>query len=294
MSPQHEPVLLAEALALLAPKPGDRAVDATLGLGGHAEAVLRATAPAGPLLGIDRDPEARTRAQARLAAFGARARIFAGNFVNLRRRLDDEGWDGADLLIADLGVSSLQLDDPRRGFSWRAEAPLDLRMNPESGSTAADLLDGMDERGFADLLWKCGEEPKARRIARAWFRLPREERPRTTTALADFVRRASGYRPGRTHPATRVFQALRIALNDELGQLEALLAQLPDLLAPGGRAAVISFHSLEDRRVKWSFRAAAAAGRLEILTKKPVVPGPDEAARNPRSRSAKLRAVRRP
>jgi 16S rRNA (cytosine1402-N4)-methyltransferase len=276
----HRPVLLRETLELLRPREGGVFVDATLGAGGHAEAVLQATAPDGRLLGIDRDPVALETARRRLAPFGDRA---------------------------DLGISSLQLDDPKRGFAFRLEGPLDMRMDPTRGPTAADVLATLPESDLAEVLFRYGEEKRSRAIARAIVR-ERVERPlRTTTELAELVARVAG--PGarryRIHPATRTFQALRIAVNREIEGLDALVVDAASLLPPGGRLAVISFHSLEDRAVKRALRGLArrctcppdlpvcACGRedsIRILTSRPIRPTDEEVEDNPRARSARLRA----
>ena len=286
----HVPVLLAEALELLAVRPGALCVDGTVGLGGHAAAVLRATAPDGRLVGLDRDGETLAAAQARLAEFGARVRLEHGDYREIPDRLAGEK---ADAILLDLGVSSVQLDDPARGFSFQADGPLDMRMDRSGGTTAADLVNRMREGDLADLIYECGEEPASRRIARAIVRA-RESRPiETTTELADIVRRAAPRRrPRGLHPATRTFQALRIRVNRELDGLGEALVRIAGCLAPGGRMAVIAFHSLEDRAAKEAFRTLAARG-VRILTKKPVRPGEAEVRANPRARSARLRAVAR-
>jgi 16S rRNA (cytosine1402-N4)-methyltransferase len=286
----HVPVLLAEALELLAVRPGGLYVDGTVGLGGHAAAVLRASAPDGRLLGLDRDGETLERAWACLAEFGDRARLEQGDYREIPERLSGEK---ADAILLDLGVSSVQLDDAGRGFSFQAEGPLDMRMDRSAGTTAADLVSRMREKDLADLLYECGEEPASRRIARAIV-FARERKPiETTTELADIVRRAAPRRrPGGLHPATRTFQALRIRVNRELEGLGEAFEGAAGCLKPGGRLAVISFHSLEDRAAKEAFRSLAARG-FRILTKKPVRPGEAEVRANPRARSARLRAVER-
>jgi 16S rRNA (cytosine1402-N4)-methyltransferase len=286
----HVPVLLAEVLELLAVRPGGLCVDGTVGLGGHAAAVLRATAPDGRLLGLDRDGETLAAARARLAEFGPRVRLEQGDYREIPERLAGER---ADAILLDLGVSSLQLDDPARGFSFRAEGPLDMRMDRSGGATAADLVNRMRERDLADLIHECGEEPASRRVARA-IAFARERKPiETTTELADIVRRAvPRRRHGGLHPATRTFQALRIRVNRELDGLGEAIEAIAGCLAPRGRMAVIAFHSLEDRAAKGAFRALGARG-YRLLTKKPVRPGDAEVRANPRSRSARLRAVAR-
>jgi 16S rRNA (cytosine1402-N4)-methyltransferase len=288
----HQPVLAAEVLAAFAalPAAADAApllIDCTLGGGGHS-GLLLAAHPQLELIGLDQDPTARAAAAAQLASWADRLRIVATNFAAFTPERPVQG------VLADLGVSSPQLDRPERGFSFRADGPIDMRMNPEAGETAADLLDRLEESELADLLYQLGEERLSRRIARRLV-AERETRPwaaRNTGELAYAI--AGCYPPqarrGRIHPATRSFQALRIAVNDELGVLERLLAHAPDWLAPGGILAIISFHSLEDRRVKMAFRADA---RLELIQRRPLVAGEEELARNPRSRSARLRLARR-
>lgn len=306
----HASVLLAESVGGLAPRDGGVYVDATCGLGGHAEAILEASAPAGRVLGLDRDPDAIARATARLARFGARIRIVEASFSEVAARARAEGFDRVDGVLADLGVSSLQLDAPERGFSFMRAGPLDMRMGPSVGPTAAELLDRVDAETLADILREFGEVPRPRAVAEAILSARARGALTTTDALAEVVARASGGRRGApTHPATRAFQAIRIAVNRELDELAALLAALPDLVRPGGRAAIISFHSLEDRMVKRAFEdpppevlprglpvePVRVRGPWQVITKKPIVPSADETAANPRARSAKLRiAERRP
>jgi 16S rRNA (cytosine1402-N4)-methyltransferase len=286
----HVSVLLAEVLELLAVRPGGLCVDGTVGLGGHAAAVLRASAPDGRLVGLDRDGETLAAARARLAEFGPRVRLEQGDYREIPERLAGER---ADAILLDLGVSSLQLDDPARGFSFQAEGPLDMRMDRSGGTTAADLVNRMREADLADLIHEYGEEPASRRIARA-IAFARERKPiETTTELADIVRRAAPRRrPRGLHPATRTFQALRIRVNRELDGLGETIERIAGCLAPGGRMAVIAFHSLEDRASKGAFRALGGRG-YRLLTRKPVRPGEDEVRANPRARSARLRAVAR-
>ena len=296
---QHTPVLLNEVIAGLAPRSGGRYIDGTLGGAGHAAAILEASAPDGRLLGIDADPAALAAGAARLAPFGERAVVAHGNFRGLAQLARANGFEPADGIMLDLGVSSHQLDTPERGFSFMVDAPLDMRMDPTGGETAADLVDELPEGQLADLIYRYGEERGSRRIARAIVAARRAGRVATTGALAEIVARALGGRHGKIHPATRTFQALRIAVNRELESLETALPQAVELLAPGGRLAVIAFHSLEDRIVKQFFRAesgyAGAAGptRLRIITKKPIEAEPAEARANPRARSAKLRIAER-
>ena len=308
--PAHDPVMLAEVVELLAPaldKPDARIVDVTLGLGGHSSALLEAARPDAQLLGLDRDPQALALAAERLAGHGDRAILRHARFSELAGVLDELGWDHVDAVLADLGVSSLQLDEAGRGFSFQREGELDMRMDPTRGESAADLLARITQGELTDLLRDLGEEPEARRIARALCRTGEEGRPRTTADLRAAIVRAVGGRANRRHdPATLTFQALRIAVNDELGELESLLGLLPDRLARGGRAAFLAYHSLEDRIVKQHFRSWSARcvcppelpicqcggkARAVRLTPGAARPTAEEIARNPRARSARLRAL---
>ncbi|MDR7391688.1 MAG: 16S rRNA (cytosine(1402)-N(4))-methyltransferase RsmH [Armatimonadota bacterium] len=287
--PEHVPVLVDAVLEWLQPHAGGLYVDATVGAGGHAERILEACGPDGQLVGIDRDPDALEAAGRRLSRFTGRVRLVSGDFRHLRDVLQEAGVREADGILFDLGVSSLQLERAERGFSFQLPGPLDMRMDPRQPQTAADLVNRLPENQLAELLLRYGEEPFARRIARSIVR----RRPlRTTTDLAEAVQAAvpRSRWPRRTHVATRTFQALRIATNQELEALEAALAQVPDVLRPGARVVVISFHSLEDRLVKQAFRSDP---RLRQLTLKPVRPGPEELRQNPRARSARLRAAER-
>ena len=287
----HVPVLRAEVLALLQPGPGGRYLDATVGLGGHAEAILRASEPDGTLLGIDRDAEALETAARRLASFGQRVTLIRGRYEKLSVLVEDVGaFDG---VLFDLGASALQFDTAERGFSFGREGPLDMRMDRRAGDTAADLIARLPERELADLIFRWGEERGSRRIARAIVEARRRAPIATTTALAEVVARAipRARWPRHIHPATRTFQALRIAVNEELTELGRALEDAAALLRPGGRLAAISFHSLEDRIVKQTWRRLEASGQVRILTKRPVAPGEAEVAANPRARSAKLRAL---
>jgi 16S rRNA (cytosine1402-N4)-methyltransferase len=321
----HEPVLLREVLDWLRPQQGGTFVDCTLGLGGHSEAILNAS-PETKVIGIDRDPQALALAQKRLSIFENRFTAVHASFRDLAEALKHSAVAEADGVLADLGVSSLQIDRGERGFSFASEAALDMRMDQSEGETAADLVNQLEERELADLIFEFGEERGARKIARAIVR-ERERNPITTTGqLAGIVIRALRI-PGRwrIHPATRTFQALRIAVNQELEALKSLIPQAITALAPGGRLAIISFHSLEDRIVKHSFQresgrctcasrirvseaadyrrandvdgiicsACGARNRVKVLTRKPVRPGEDEVRRNPRSRSALLRVCQR-
>jgi 16S rRNA (cytosine1402-N4)-methyltransferase len=291
---EHNPVLFTKVLHWLQPHDGGSYVDATVGNGGHAVAILDASGPKSRLLGLDADPDALDAARVRLAPFGERVTLVHANFRDLATIAPAHGYDGVDGIVMDLGISSRQLDVGGRGLSFRTDEPLDMRLDPTRGESAADLLSRADEREIADIIYQYGEEHRSRRVARAIVR-QREAAPIATTSdLVRAVESALGPRRGRIHPATKTFQALRIAVNDELASLEAALPAAVGLLAPGGRLAVIAFHSLEDRRVKQFFRRAGTeAARLTELTRKPIVPGPDDVAQNPRARSAKLRVAER-
>jgi 16S rRNA (cytosine1402-N4)-methyltransferase len=284
-------VLVDEVVALLAPSRGGLFVDCTVGLGGHAAALLEAGADR--LLGLDRDAEALALAAARLAPWGDRVELVHADYRRLAEVLAARGIDRVAGVLADLGVSSFQLEAQGRGFSFRRDEPLDMRMDRSAGPTAADLLAAIDERELADVISRYGEERHARRIARAIVRARASGPIRTTGELAAVVRRAAGGRRGRIDPATRTFQALRIHVNRELEGLDAAVRAMAGALAPGGRLAVIAFHSLEDRPVKHTLAALAREGRVRLLTRRPVRPGPAERARNPRARSARLRAAER-
>jgi 16S rRNA (cytosine1402-N4)-methyltransferase len=291
--PEHDPVMVAETVALLAPSRGGLFVDCTVGLGGHARALLEAGASR--VLGFDRDPDALQIARSRLESFGDRVELVHADYRDLGRVLDEHQIPGMDGALADLGVSSMQLDADGRGFSFRRNEPLDMRMDRSQGPTAADLLRDVGEEDLANLIFQHGEERFSRRIARAIVQARASGAITTTGQLAQLVRRAvprRGYQ--RIDPATRTFQALRIWVNRELEQLDTFLAVASERLRVGARLAVITFHSLEDRIVKHTFRALTQ-GRiaLRILTKRPVVPGEAELDRNPRARSAKLRAIER-
>jgi 16S rRNA (cytosine1402-N4)-methyltransferase len=289
----HVPVLLKEAIDFLAVRRGGTYLDATVGLGGHSYEIAKRLGAPGHLIGLDKDPAALESAREKLVVSRSdqqhdwptvelRHTSFA-DFANDQRRTTYDG------ILADVGVSSLQLGDPARGFSFQAEGALDMRMNPQAELTAEQVVNHSDERELADVIYEFGEERRSRRIARAIVR----SRPiRTTVQLADVVSAAA--RPmkhERIHPATRTFQALRIFVNRELDELRGLLEAAPQLLKPGGRVVIISFHSLEDRIVKDAFREGAKQGHYGLLTKKPVTPGEQEIDRNPRARSAKLRAA---
>ena len=303
----HVPVLLAETVRLLAPPPGGVVADGTLGAGGHAEALLEAVGADGRLVGIDRDPVALKRAGDRLARFGGAFAPVHGRHEELPELLRGVGIFAADAILFDLGLSSMQLDEAARGFSFRSDGPLDMRMDPTEGPTAAELLEGASEAELTRILRNWGEERRARTIARAIVQERRRQPLTRTRQLAALVEKAlgAGARRFRIHPATRTFQALRIAVNHELDNLEAVLPQAVGALNPGGRLAVISFHSLEDRIVKRFFRSlsrdqyddrqpvpqVARKASLQLITRKPITPSQQEQSENPRSRSAKLRIV---
>ena len=303
----HVPVLLKEAIDFLAVKRGGTYLDATVGLGGHSYEIARRLGAAGHLIGFDKDPAALGRAAVSLqpsavsdgaegSAAGVqrtnldwpRVTLIHGSFAEVGERIAPTSLDG---ILADLGMSSLQLGDPARGFSFQAEGPLDMRMNPMSGETAEQVVNHIDERELADVIYEFGEERRSRRIARAIVR----SRPiRTTKQLVEVIStaaRSMKWKHERIHPATRTFQALRIFVNRELDDLKALLEAAPRVLKPGGRLVVISFHSLEDRIVKDAMREGLKDKYFRLLTKKPLVASEDEIDRNPRSRSAKMRAA---
>ena len=295
----HVPVLLKDAIDFLAVKRGGTYLDATVGLGGHSYEIARRLGAPGHLIGFDKDPAALARARSILLDAGSGRRdagatpqitLIHGSFAEVGERVAPASLDG---ILADLGVSSLQLSDPARGFSFQAEGPLDMRMNPMSGETAEQVVNHIDERELADVIYEFGEERRSRRIARAIVR----SRPiHTTKQLVEVVSaaaRSMKWKHERIHPATRTFQALRIFVNRELDDLKALLEAAPRVLKPGGRLVVISFHSLEDRIVKDAMREGAKDKHFRLLTKKPVVASEDEIDRNPRSRSAKMRAAER-
>ena len=284
-------MLAREVVALLQPRPDGTYVDCTLGLGGHTAALL--AAGAGRVIGLDRDAAALAEAGARLAAAGDRVTLVHADYRDLARVLADRAVAAVDGVLADFGVSSWQLDDPGRGFSFRAAGPLDMRMDRSTGPTAADRLATADEAELADVIARYGEERHARRIARAIVRARARAPLADTGALAAIVRGAAGGRGWqRIDPATRTFQALRIWVNRELDGLDAFIAAAAGALAAGGRLAVIAFHSLEDRIVKHTMRQLAApGGPVRAVTRKPIRPGAEEAAANPRARSARLRVV---
>jgi 16S rRNA (cytosine1402-N4)-methyltransferase len=289
----HVPVLFEEVLNFLNVRRGGNYADATLGLAGHTSGIARRLGPHGTLHCFDRDPDAMKLAKERLEHLAAelkatmpKVEFHARAFSEADQVIAPGTLDG---ILADFGVSSLQLDTPHRGFSFRHDGPLDMRMNPNVGVSAEQVVNQIDENELADLIYEFGEERSSRRIARAIVRA----RPITTTGeLARVVAAAAPAMKGeKIHPATKTFQALRIYVNDELGEIRSLLGSAPSLLKPGGRLAVISFHSLEDRLVKDDFRERSRKGEYEVLTKKPVTATEDEMERNPRARSAKLRVA---
>jgi len=291
LSQVHEPVMVAEVIEQLEPGRGGVFVDCTVGLGGHARALIEAGASR--LIGLDRDPAAVAAARDALSGFGDRVEVVHADYRRVAAVLDERGVAKVDGVLADLGVSSMQLDAPGRGFSFRQDDPLDMRMDTTAGPTAAEALRDVDERTLADVIYEFGEERHSRRVARAIVAARERGSIETTGQLAEIVRRAisrKGYT--RIDPATRTFQAIRIWVNRELEGLDSFLGAAARRLADGGRMAVITFHSLEDRIVKHTLRALAAehAG-LRIRTKRPLVPSEAEIGRNPRARSAKLRAV---
>ena len=300
--PPHLPVLYQEIILALRPQSSGHYVDCTVGAGGHASGILEVSAPAGKLLGLDVDPQALDLAAARLKPFDGRVILVKASYVHLKEQLQKIGWQSVLGILADLGVSSMQIDTPSRGFSFQKEGPLDMRFDPSQPLRAESLVNTASEHELADILWHYGEEPQSRRIARAIC----EARPiETTTQLAEVVQRSVG-RKGKIHPATRTFQALRIAVNQELEALETFLPQAVEVLEPGGRLAVISFHSLEDRLIKQFMHRESRdcicppeqptctcghQATLKMITRHPMVGKDDEVRENPRSRSAKLRVA---
>lgn len=297
----HRPILVSEILDVLHPAPGERAVDCTLGYGGHARELLARVGGdggSGMLLGLDVDPIELPRTEARLRALGYGPERFIArrsNYAGLYPMLGELGWDGADVILADLGVSSMQLDNPERGFTYKQDGPLDLRMNPRRGESAADWLAKASPERLETVLREYADEPQAREVAGALVAAQAERPLRRTQALADAVRRvvSRGGRESSDAGVRRVFQALRIAVNDELAALDAWLRQLPSCLRPSGRVAVLTFHSGEDRRVKQTFKDGLVSGVYAAIAHEVIRPGPEEQRANPRSASAKLRwAVR--
>jgi 16S rRNA (cytosine1402-N4)-methyltransferase len=296
----HQPVLYHEIIHALQPKNAGHYVDGTLGAGGHACGILEASTPEGRLLGLDVDPQALALARENLAPYGQRARLLQASYDSLTETLREIGWDKVDGILLDLGLSSMQLDTPERGFSFQQDAPLDMRFDPGSPTSAADLVNSLPQDELADLIYRYGEERASRRIAQAIVKA----RPLRTTRQLAAVIEAVLPRKGHIHPATKTFQALRIAVNEELDRVENVLPQAVAALKSGGRLAIISFHSLEDRIVKEYFRRESRdcicpprqpvctcghKAKLKEITRKPIIPGEAEIAANPRSRSAKLR-----
>jgi len=290
----HEPVLLERVLDVLAPRAGEVFVDCTAGRGGHAAALAAKLGPGGMLVGLDVDPKNLAYARQRVAETGGQARWFHANFAEVADALAEAGVERVDGLLADLGVSTNQLLEGTHGLSFNGDEPLDMRLDPRIKETAADLLRTRDEKQIADMIYQYADERFSFRIARKIVQTRTVEPIRTTGQLARIVRSAvpGSKKPGQIDPATRTFQAMRIAVNQEFESLEGLLEAIPNIMKPGGRVAIISFHSGEDRLVKVATRQWAADGTCELLTRKPVEPDEAEANRNPRSRSAKLRAVR--
>jgi len=296
--PEHVPVLVEPILRLLDPHPGQTVFDGTVGLGGHAAAILPRVLPGGQYIGVDLDDAMLAIARERLGPQDAGVlRLFKANYADFPVCLQEAGTEAVDLMLLDLGVNSAQLEDPSRGFSFERDGPLDMRFDRDAPETALDLVNRLSERELADLFYQFGQEGASRKIARKICEYRRNARIRSTSLLARAVEAAftgsRGARRGRLHPATRVFQALRVAINHELDNLETFLAKAPDFLRPGGRLAVISFHSLEDGLVKRFLREMRSAGTFRELTKRPVVAAEEERRRNPRSRSAKLRVAER-
>lgn len=290
----HEPVLADAVVSWLLPRSGSVLVDATCGTGGHARALLPKLLPDGKLIAIDQDPDALQVAEKRLVEFESQVSFRHGNFRNLSDVLGAVGVDRVHGILADLGMSSPQVDVAERGFSFLREGPLDMRMDSQQKRTAEHLVNQLPSSELEQIIRTYGEDRFAARIARA-IAAERKRAPiRTTTQLAEIIRRSVPGARGRIHPATRTFQALRISVNDELGALEALLEEAPSLLLAGGRLAIITYHSLEDRMVKQAFVAAEEAGSLQRLTKKVIKPSDDEISRNPRARSAKMRVAEKP
>lgn len=301
----HTPVLYQQVLAALEPSAGARYIDGTIGAGGHASGILEACAPDGMLLGLDRDPAAVAIARLRLKPYRDRVFLHHASFDEMTTHAASHGWNTVQGVLLDLGLSSMQVDDAGRGFSFRLVGPLDMRFDPSQSLTAADLVNGLPERELADLIARYGEEKRARRVAQAILKARPLE---STYALAEVVATVVGRTRSGIHPATRVFQALRIAVNDELKTLEGGLEQALKLLAPGGRIAVIAFHSLEDRIVKQFFRQESKdcicppdrpmctcghRAQLRLSTRRPIRPDEKEVQRNPRARSARLRVAER-
>ncbi len=308
MYTQHVPVMLEEVLRFLQPRPGSHYIDGTLGGGGHTAAILERSSPSGRVLGIDTDVQALARVRERLAEYieNGRLVLLHGNFAELARLAASAGFLSVQGVLLDLGFSSDQMENAQRGFSFSIDGPLDMRLDSSLEVSAADLVNTATERELADIFWRYGEESRSRRLARRIVQERSKGAITRTTQLAALVAAGVPYKPGTIHPATKVFQALRIAVNSELERLETALPQIPTVLQPKGRMVIISFHSLEDRIVKAFMRREATdclcpprvpvcvcghKARLRLLTLKPLLPTAEEIARNPRARSAKLRAA---
>ena len=294
--PYHLPVLLSEVLEFLDCRPGKVYVDGTIGSGGHSKGILERSSPTGKLIGLDWDEEALKRARENLSSFGGRVELRKANFKDLESVLRFLSIPGVDGILLDLGVSTEQLEDRKRGFSFRWDAPLDMRMSQEAEITAQDLLQNLSAEELGALIRNYGEERWAHRIAKGIVRRRQRVPIATTRELVEVIEKSIPPPKRRIHPATRTFQALRISINEELNNLKIFLSQCPGLLNPGGRLCIISYHSLEDRIVKNYFREwAPKKGEKEwvfrLLTRKPVIPSPGEVAQNPRARSAKMRIV---
>lgn len=291
----HIPVLVQEVVFWLRPKPHGCYVDCTLGPGGTAAKILEACGKGGRLVAIDQDPQAIELARKTLEPFIENVSFHCGNFRNLHSILDSAGYDQVDGILFDLGISSVQLDDADRGFSFQQDGPLDMRLDPSQSMTAEELVNTLPETDLANVIYEFGEERLSRRIAKGIVKQRTSSPLRTTSELATVIKQSvpAAYRHGRIHPATRTFQALRIAVNNELAAITPALHDAVDRLAPGGRVCVISFHSLEDRLVKYTFRSLSQQSDkgVKVLTKKPCVASADERKQNPRARSAKLRVL---
>lgn len=298
----HQPVLLKEVIEYLSPQPGEIVIDGTIGLGGHSESFLQKILPRGRLIGIDLDCQALAQAQQRLLTClpaGTAGKqigsldLFCDNFANIGDIIGKLGLNGVDIILLDLGISSYQLDTPERGFSFMNNAPLDMRMSPDNPFSASTVVNDYPEDELIRIFRSYGEERFAKRIAQRIVSYRAKEQITTTGQLVELIKKAAPSGWQRIHPATRVFQALRIEVNKELDNLERFLARFPQWLRPGGRVGIISFHSLEDRLVKRSFRKYKEERVLEVITKKPVTPTKEEEQLNPRSRSAKFRLANR-
>ncbi|NLZ26375.1 MAG: 16S rRNA (cytosine(1402)-N(4))-methyltransferase RsmH [Chloroflexi bacterium] len=301
----HRPVLYQETIQYLTAKNAKRFLDCTAGAGGHSEGLLRESSPDSELIALDLDPTAIALSQERLKPFGNRAKVIKASYLEAPQVLQAQGWDGVDGILMDLGVSSMQFDQGERGFSFRFDAPLDMRFDPNKGQSASDLVNGLSESELAQIIWEYGEEKYSRRIAKAIV----QARPLYSTfELAEIVRKAVGKTREQQDPATRTFQALRIAVNDELNVISQAVPNLIELLQTNGRIAIISFHSLEDRIVKNVFRQASTdcicppeklicdcghVATVKVLTKRPITASEDELQTNPRSRSARLRIAQK-